>query len=106
MLVRVETPGVIRALARFSVEVLNVRQAIPAYERMRITKPLLVLLGESILPEDVNGLYERAIELDADVLRPHLIPADELVQRIHEGFLMALRRRYKIGHPGDRARSA
>jgi hypothetical protein len=106
MLVRVESPEVVRALERFHVQVLHVRQVIPACERMRVTKPLLVLLGDSLRSEDVHELYERAMELDADVLQPHLIPRFELAQRLYEGFLMALRRRYNIGRQADRAESA
>lgn len=106
MLVRVDSPEVVRALERFNVQILHVRQVIPAYERMRITKPLLVLLGDSLRSEDVHEIFERAMELDADVLQPHLIPRDELAQRLYEGFLMALRRRYQIGRHVDRAESA
>lgn len=106
MLVRVESPEVIRALERFNVQVLHVRQVIPAYERMRVTQPLLVLVGDSLRNEDVACLYERAVELDADVLQPHLIPPDELAQRLYEGFLTALRRRYNIGRQPARAKSA
>jgi hypothetical protein len=88
MLVRVDSPEVVRALERFGV-----RQVIPACERMRIMKPMLVLIGEDLRSEDVCYLYERAVELDADVLQPHLIPRSQLADRLYAAFLNTLRRR-------------
>lgn len=72
MLVRIE-PGEepaalgLRELAG-AVRVVRVRHPIPACERMRVLRPLVVVVGESVRSWAMPCLEEAAAEIDAAVL--------------------------------------
>ena len=104
LLVREESPQVERALLdagqrllqrelATGVRILRSRHAIPACERMGVTHPLLIVLGDSLSPDDVGCLMHRAMEIDAEVLQPHIVPPDQLALFIEEALVRALCRR-------------
>lgn len=78
MLVRLEPGEEPKELALddLFVRVLRVRHPLPAVQRMRITRPLVVVLGESVREEDRRLLVEQAHEIGAAIL-----PLGPLVSR-------------------------
>jgi hypothetical protein len=58
------------------VRVIRVRQPLPACHRMQITRPLVVIVGESVRDADRAMIMDRASEIGAAVL-----PLGPLVRR-------------------------
>jgi hypothetical protein len=71
MLVRLETGEEPRelGLARLPVSVLRVRHPLPACERMRVTRPLVVIVGPTVLERDFALLMRSAEETDTAILQ-------------------------------------
>ena len=54
----------------FADRVLTVRQPLPACERMRVTRPLVVVVGPTVARRDVELLSDAAREIGAEVVAP------------------------------------
>ena len=78
MLVRIERGEEPEELLRLNEEcqLLRVRYALPACERMRITRPLVVVLGPNVREWDVVHLERTATEIDATMIQlgPMIVP--------------------------------
>jgi hypothetical protein len=72
MLIRIEpkAPEVSEwGLGQLDAEVLHVRHPLPACERMRITRPVVVVVGEDVRPVDVAFIKRAAREIGARVVQ-------------------------------------
>jgi hypothetical protein len=79
MLVRVEAWEEQMLLLRdVAAEVVRVRHPLPACDRMRVTKPAVVIVGASVRPVDFQRLVDEAYELRAAVLQVGQVPWGKL----------------------------
>ena len=72
MLVRIERQDVQAAnwgLEDLDAEVLHVKHPLPACERMRVTRPVIVIIGEEVRPVDVAFIKRAARETGARVVQ-------------------------------------
>jgi hypothetical protein len=94
MLVRVElweeSPLLLRELP---VRVLRVRHPIPACERMRLTRPAVVIAGASVRTLDFERLVDEAYDLHAAVLQVGQVPWSNLRTWIAKALDQVSRRR-------------
>lgn len=79
MLVRVEPWEEAMLLLRdLDVEVVRVRHPLPACERMKITKPSLIIVGAGVRTKDFELVVDEAYELRAAVLQVGQVPWGKL----------------------------
>jgi hypothetical protein len=70
MLVRIEPKTSQEwGLKELDAEVLNVKHPLPACERMKVTRPVIVIVGEDIRPVDVAFIKRTARETGARVVQ-------------------------------------
>jgi hypothetical protein len=72
MLIRVEREAAQASnwgLEELDAEVLYVKHPLPACERMRVTRPAIVIVGEEVRPVDVAYIKREARELGARVVQ-------------------------------------
>jgi hypothetical protein len=58
--------------------IVRVRHPMPARERMRITKPAVIIVGAGVRPKDFELLVEEAYALDAAVMQLGQVPYGKL----------------------------
>jgi hypothetical protein len=100
MLVRIEPGEEPKELGidNLPVRVLRVRHPLPACQRMHVTRPLVVLVGEGVRKPDVHLLIEEAQRIRAAVL-----PLGPLVHRsslgawLQDAMQVAFQRRAAMG---------
>jgi hypothetical protein len=79
MLVRIEPWEESMLLLRdMNAHVVRVRHPLPACERMRVTKPAVIIVGASVRPKDFELLVDEAYELRAAVLQVGQVPFGKL----------------------------
>jgi hypothetical protein len=79
MLVRIEPWEESMLLLRdLNTQVIRVRHPLPACERMRVTKPAVIIVGASVRPRDFELLVDEAYELRAAVLQVGQVPFGKL----------------------------
>jgi hypothetical protein len=79
MLVRIEPWEESMLLLRdLHTRVIRVRHPLPACERMRVTKPAVIIVGASVRPRDFELLVDEAYELRAAVLQVGQVPFGKL----------------------------
>jgi hypothetical protein len=72
MLIRIEpkaAPASGWGLDELNAEVLHVKHPLPACERMRITRPVVVIVGEDVRPVDAAFIKRAAREIGARVVQ-------------------------------------
>jgi hypothetical protein len=70
--------------------VLRVAHASAASERMLVTRPLVVLLGQDVLDARDDGLVvECARDIRAEIVRVSSVPREELYAWVREALLLA-----------------
>ncbi len=70
--------------------VLRVAHASAASERMLVTRPLVVLLGQDVLDARDDGLVvECARDIRAEIVRVSAVSREELYARVRESLLLA-----------------
>ncbi len=75
MLVRVEAWEEQMLLLRdLSATVVRVRHPLPACERMRVTKPAVIIVGAGVRAKDFELIVDEAYELRAAVLQVGQVP--------------------------------
>lgn len=75
MLVRVEAWEEQMLLLRdVGARVVRVRHPLPACDRMRVTKPAVIIVGAGVRPQDFERLVDEAYELRAAVLQVGHVP--------------------------------
>jgi len=80
--VRLEDPSTRAALSAVGLEVLYVRHPLPACERIRVTKPLVVVIGPSVRSFDVDLVVEAASLVSAPVIEAWSTNSDWLVSEV------------------------
>ena len=109
MLVRIE-PGEEPeelGLDQLWVDVLRVRHPIPAYQRMDITRPLVVIVGASVRPPDRALLMTQARRTRAALLQlGPLVHRDSLGEWLQTAMRQALEQRAAAGDDDDVAAAA
>lgn len=84
--------------------VLRVAHASAAAERMLVTRPLVVLLGEEIIDKrDDKLVIECAGDIRAEILRIAAVPTDAFLEQVRAALLVAERRRDEPTSPPNRA---
>lgn len=79
MLVRVEPWEESMLLLRdLGAEVVRVRHPLPACERMRVTKPAVIIVGAGVRAKDFELMVDEAYELRAAVLQIGHVPFGKL----------------------------
>ncbi len=79
MLVRVEPWEESMLLLRdLDVQVVRVRHPLPACERMKVTKPSVVIVGAGVRTKDFELIVDEAYELRAAVLQVGQVPWGKL----------------------------
>ncbi len=81
------------------VRVLRVRHPVPACQRMSVTRPLVVIVGESVREEDRQMIVEHAHRIDGAALPlGPLVNRAALRQWLHEAMRIVAERRAARGH--------
>lgn len=79
MLVRMEPWEEQMLLLRdMAATVVRVRHPLPACERMRVTKPAVIIVGAGVRPKDFELIVDEAYELRAAVLQVGQVPWGKL----------------------------
>ncbi len=109
MLVRIE-PGEEPqelGLDQLWVDVLRVRHPIPAYQRMDIRRPLVVVIGESVRPADRALLVTQARRIRAAVLQiGPLLHRESLAEWMETAMRQAFDQRAEAGEHEEEPRTA
>ena len=77
--VRVEEPSLHEAIESLGVRVLRVLHPLPACERIRVNRPIAVVVGSMIRAEDMECVSKAAAEVEARLVEVGLVGADQLV---------------------------
>ncbi len=84
--------------------VLRVAHASAAAERMLVTRPLVVLLGEEIIDKrDDKLVIECAGDIRAEILRIAAVPTGAFLEQVRAALLAAEKRRDEPTSPPNRA---
>lgn len=84
------------------VRVLRVRHPVPACQRMGITRPLVVIIGDSVRDEDRQMLVDQAHRIDGAALPlGPLVNRAALRQWLREAMRIVAERRVARGHDGE-----
>jgi hypothetical protein len=75
------------------LSVLRVKHAAGAVERMVVTRPLVVVVGDAVPAPDLATVVECASDIRAEVLEASAAPREDLASRIRSAALVAERRR-------------
>jgi len=79
------------------LQLLRVSHAAAAVERMLVTRPLAVVVDESLTKDDVGRVAECARDIRAEVVHATQALASELVATVQAAVLVAERNREKPG---------
>jgi hypothetical protein len=76
--VRIGEPSVYGAIERLGLQVLRVRHPLPACQRIRVTRPIAVIVGPTIRAADMDCIAQAAAEVEARMVELTVVGEDRL----------------------------